>query len=155
MRASWDETWMSVAESVALRSPCVRKYGAVLVSSTNRILATGYNGAPRGLATNPLEVVTDTCADWCDHATSDDPSPCYDDCFSIHAEANALLFCDRAVREGGTLYVTSNPCWTCAKQVANSGVARVVAPFDVQYRDPGRVLAFLERCNLEVTVWGR
>lgn len=144
---------MTVARAVAYRSDCVRQYGAVIVSATNRILSTGYNGAPRGLSPHPLEVVTGTCADWCEHATSDNPSPCYDDCYSIHAEANALAFVDRTLMEGGCAYVTSNPCWMCAKQLANSGISRVVFKRDAEYRSPDKVIDLFQRCGIEVVQW--
>jgi len=42
-RASWDEYFMSIAQVVATRSTCQRKYvGAVLVRNRT-ILSTGYN----------------------------------------------------------------------------------------------------------------
>lgn len=153
MRSTWDQTWMDVAEVVARRSACVRQYGAVIVSASNRILSTGYNGAPRGVHSNPLEVLTGTCVDWCPHATTDNPSPSYDDCFSIHAEANAIAFVDRSAMEGGCIYVTGNPCWMCTKQVANSGIARAVYRIDAQYRQPAKVRHLLERCGIEVIEW--
>ena len=49
-RPSWDEYFMRVAFLVSERSTCLRrKVGAVLVKD-KRILATGYNGAPSGIA---------------------------------------------------------------------------------------------------------
>ncbi|MDL1972667.1 MAG: cytidine deaminase, partial [Deltaproteobacteria bacterium] len=49
-RPSWDEYFMSIARLVAERSTCLRrKVGAILVKE-KRILTTGYNGAPSGLA---------------------------------------------------------------------------------------------------------
>jgi dCMP deaminase len=155
VRASWDQTWMDVARAIALRSPCTRQYGAVIVSSSNRILSTGYNGGPRGLVPTPVLEVRGhgDCRDWCPHATSDNPLPDYGDCFSIHAEANAIAFVDRSAMEGGCIYVTSNPCWMCCKQIANSGVARAVYRVDAQYRQPFQVRHFLERCGIEVVEW--
>jgi deoxycytidylate deaminase len=48
-RPSWDEYFLEMANLVAKRSTCLRRrVGAVLVKD-KRILATGYNGAPRGL----------------------------------------------------------------------------------------------------------
>ena len=48
-RMSWDEYFMRMAHLVAKRSTCLRRQvGAVLVKD-NRVLATGYNGAPKGL----------------------------------------------------------------------------------------------------------
>ena len=48
-RASWDDYFMSIAQVVATRSTCQRKYvGAVLVRNRT-ILSTGYNGSIRGM----------------------------------------------------------------------------------------------------------
>ena len=49
IRPSWDEYFLELADLVASRSTCLRRHvGAVLVRK-ERIIATGYNGAPRGL----------------------------------------------------------------------------------------------------------
>ncbi len=45
---------------------------------------------------------------------------------TIHAEQNLLLFTDRIHREGSTVYVTDQPCWTCANMLANSGIKEIV-----------------------------
>jgi dCMP deaminase len=98
---------MAVADVMALRSPCTRaQVGAVIVDPNDRIVATGYNGAPAGFRVRGLfadeprarRLSVGSCTEWCPHSTTANPSPCYDDCFSIHAEANALMFCDRRER---------------------------------------------------------
>lgn len=164
-RADWDETWLRVAAAVAARSDCVRgQVGAVIVDATNRVVATGYNGPPAHLRADhpyrgdrgPVVRLSASCAADCPRARAAevaDPVG-YTDCISIHAESNALLFCDRRDREDGTLYVTSPVCFTCAKLVANSGVARVVAVADPErsYRDPDRSLALLRASGLRVHV---
>jgi dCMP deaminase len=49
-RPSWDEYFSQLARMVASRSTCIRrKVGALLVKE-ERIVATGYNGAPQGIA---------------------------------------------------------------------------------------------------------
>lgn len=151
MRPSWDETWLSVARSVARRSGCIRdRVGAVIVDHTNRIVATGYNGAPAGYMDGDT-----ACTLGCERAKGmGDLAPDYSDCPSIHAEANALLFCDRREREGGTMYVTSAPCIGCAKLMANSGIARVVIAklvTSVAHRDPMRSIDFMIQCQIDVT----
>lgn len=84
-------------------------------------------------------------------------SPCYDDCVSLHAEANAIAVCDRTQREDGILYTTSHVCWNCAKLIANSGLSSVCYPAkltltsdDVGYRNPDRSYEFLESCGIVV-----
>lgn len=157
-RPTWDETWIAVARDIALRSPCDRdKVGAVIVDRSNRIVDTGYNGPPRGM---PREEAG--CADWCPRAKTGymngEPfpplSPCYDDCLAIHAEPNALLFSDRTRREGGTIYVTSAVCFSCAKLVANSGLDAVVidGTRPAVHRAPHRSIEFMEKCGLTVII---
>lgn len=83
------------------------------------------------------------------------PRESYDDCPSLHAEANALSVCDRSQRSYGTIYVTSIPCMTCAKLIANSGLARVVyretrQGVDRESRGDESPLAFLAECGIVV-----
>jgi len=149
VRPTWDETWMNIADSIARRSRCSRaQVGAVVVSGNQRISSTGYNGPA---ASFPVE---GDCIDWCPRAqglTALDNT--YDQCPSIHAEANALLYVDRSDVEGGTIYVTGACCMSCAKLVSNSGVARVVMKIrDIdKHRRPEDVVTYLEKCNIEVT----
>lgn len=80
-------------------------------------------------------------------------SPDYSDCPSLHAEANALSVCERRVREGGTIYITGDVCFGCAKLVANSGLAEVVVRSDgAAHRMPEQSYGFLEACGLTVII---
>lgn len=82
--------------------------------------------------------------------------PTYDDCPSLHAEANALITSDRSLRIGGTIYVTSHVCMGCAKLIANSGLTRVYVGTRRQdrHREPDNSYAFLRKCGLVVEVHG-
>lgn len=171
-RPSWDATWLQVAAVVAQRSRCSRaQVGAVIVDSTNRIVATGFNGPPRdfrpdpfGDGQGPLEL-----ADPCDGSANPTAPFCvrgrfgstaethlsYEDCPSLHGEANSLLFCDRRLLEGGTIYVSGQVCYACAKLIANSGLARVVMASeatDRSYRSPELALNLLTASGLEVLI---
>ena len=82
-----------------------------------RILATGYNGAPRGIA-HCLDV-------GCLRQQLGVPSgERHELCRAIHAEQNAII--QAAIHgvaiEGSTLYCTHQPCILCAKMIINSGV---------------------------------
>ena len=49
-RPNWDEYFMEMAELARTRTTCLRRgVGAVIVKD-NRVMATGYNGAPAGVA---------------------------------------------------------------------------------------------------------
>lgn len=154
---------MSVAEVMGLRSSCSRaKVGAVIVDPNNRIVATGYNNPPAGFD-RPWENECDGRAGepgFCvrgKYGATEDTVVSYSDCSTIHAETNALMFCDRREREGGTIYVTCAPCLTCAKAVANSGLKRIVwvdhPEFD--YRHIEQTILLLEESGLTITVQDR
>ena len=147
-RANWDTVWMNVALVIATRSECVRdQNGAVIIDSTNRIISSGYNGPPRGQPTGA------GCQVYCERATSTAAPEHYHNCVAIHAEANALLFCDRREIEGGKLYVTSVPCFDCAKLVANSGIKRLIylETSGKMHRNPEKTLEFFKKYGIEVT----
>lgn len=178
-RPSWDETWINVARVVAHRSLCERdKIGAVIVDPRMRIVATGYNGPPSGFTLPDRLTANRPCAEWCPRSATADwiagkppyengedfpkwanagfhgPHPDYSDCPSLHAEANALSVCERFVRENGTIYVTGDICFGCAKLIANSGLARVVIDGvrPAIHRNPARSREFLVTCGLAVVV---
>ncbi len=149
-RPSWDEVWLAVAETVSKRSRCSRaQMGAAIVSHDQHIVATGYNGPA---ATWPE---SGECMNWCDRAKGTAPlDNIYDACPAIHAEANALMYVDRSRSQGGTMYITAPPCTQCAKLISNSGITRVVCRWRKQdsHRDPAKVLEYLEKCMIELTV---
>lgn len=153
LRPSWDLTWMSVAEKLAERSRCEsRGVGAVIVTDDNRPVAVGYNGPPRGLDFP----IYSTCGSWCSRRQNNDQTTSYDNCVTVHAEINALMFADRRDYDGGTLYVTSSICWDCGKAVANSGIARIVCMIDWDrdgHRNPQRTIDFLYDCGIDVDIF--
>lgn len=128
MRPDWDLYFMTIARVVSTRSTCIRRrVGAVLVRE-NRILATGYNGAPSGLR---------HCLDiGCLREEQGVPAgERHELCRGLHAEQNALL--QAAVHgvsiAGATLYVTHHPCVLCAKMLVQAGIKRIV--FGGEYPD--------------------
>lgn len=116
---------MAIAEQVSGRSTCLRRHtGAVLVKD-KRILATGYNGVPSGLA--HCEEVG------CLREQRDIPSGSHHElCRGIHAEQNAVIQAARhgIAIDGSTVYCTHQPCVLCAKILLNAGVV------DIVFRDP-------------------
>lgn len=104
---------MEVARTVATRATCPRaSVGAVLVRE-HRILTTGYNGAPRGVA-HCSEIGCEMVSGHCVRST--------------HAEANAVV--QGALHgvglDGATAYCTHQPCVNCAKLLISAGVVRIV-----------------------------
>lgn len=120
-RPGWDEYFMRMAKLVATRSTCIRRsVGAVLVRD-RRILATGYNGAPHGLA---------HCGEvGCLREQLGVPSgERHELCRGIHAEQNAII--QAAIfgvsTRGSVLYCTTKPCIICTKMLINAGVERFI-----------------------------
>lgn len=154
-RLDWDTSWLLVAGVIARRSRCVRyQTGTVIVDRRNRIVATGYIGPAADFIDAAIDL--EGCASFCERGRlgpTEETRLSYSDCVSIHSELNALLVCDRRDREGGTIYVTSVPCWTCTKAIANSGLARAVV-IDTReehgYRDPQASLEHLQSCGIVV-----
>ncbi len=121
MRPSWDEYFMQIARQVATRSTCLRRSVGAIIVRDKRILSTGYNGAPRGL--EHCEVVG------CMREKLGIPSGQRQEiCRGLHAEQNAIIQAalHGVSTEGGTIYITHQPCITCAKMIINSGIVRVV-----------------------------
>ena len=120
-RPSWDEYFLGITREVARRSTCLRRQvGATLVRD-RRILATGYNGAPSGLAhCEEVGCLREI------HKVP--PGERHELCRGLHAEMNALL--QAAVfgvsTAGATMYTTAHPCSLCAKMLINAGIKRVV-----------------------------
>ena len=120
-RPSWDEYFLEMSKLVAKRSTCLRRsVGAVLVKD-KRILATGYNGAPRGLK---------HCIDiGCMRQKLKIPSgERHELCRALHAEQNALIQASLygISVAGSILYATNQPCVICAKMLINAGIKEIV-----------------------------
>jgi len=125
-RPDWDTYFMSIAQVVASRANCVkRKIGSVIVSD-RRIISTGYNGTPRGVA-NCNEGGCPRCRGAAESGTR------LDECLCSHAEENSITqaaYHGVSVREG-VLYTTFSPCLMCTKMIINAGMREVVyaSPF--------------------------
>lgn len=120
-RPSWDEYFLELAEMVATRSTCLRRHvGAVLVRN-ERIIATGYNGSPRGLG-HCLEI-------GCLREDMQIPSGHrYELCRGVHAEQNAIINAAYygVSTQDAVLYCTNQPCIICARMLINAGISKVV-----------------------------
>lgn len=126
MRKPWERTWLNIALEMASMGTCVRRQvGCVLVNNKNRMLATGFNGTP---------------PKW-PHCSEGNPCPGFDapsgtrldECFSNHAEANAIAEC-RDIWSIDTAYVTTSPCVGCVKALLCTSTRRIV--FLEEYSQP-------------------
>lgn len=134
-RVSKDEYYLDIAEAVADRSTCIRrKYGAVIVKN-DRIIATGYNGAPRG---------EDNCCDLgaCERERLNiSKGERYELCRAVHAEQNAIISASGTEMTGAVMYIAGreangsgyanpSPCLICARLIKNAGIESVIGRID-------------------------
>ncbi|HEY8122834.1 MAG TPA: deaminase [Myxococcota bacterium] len=120
-RPDWDTYFMNIGRVVATRSNCVKRKVAAVITVDRRIIATGYNGTPRGVA---------NCNEGgCPRCNAFGPAGAdLGECLCSHAEENAITqsaYHGVSVR-GATLYTTLCPCLMCTKMIINSGIAEVV-----------------------------
>lgn len=123
-RPSWDEYFLDIAKVVATRADCTRrKVGAVIVKN-NRIISTGYNGAPAGKP----GCLTDGACPRGKLTYEEQPKDVgYANCGSVHAEANAIIYAHQDLRDA-TLYCTDKPCVECEKLITGAGIKTVITP---------------------------
>jgi len=117
IRLTREETLMEIARTMSMRSTCTRAHVGAVIAKEGRIISTGYNGTPPGMA-------------HCKHFVDD--GPCTQ---AIHAETNAIIFAGRygVSCVGADLYVTVSPCLNCANLIIAAGIKSVI--WDSEHRD--------------------
>jgi len=147
-RPSWDTYFLKMAALVAERSTCLRHYVGAVIVKEKRVLATGYNGAVKGLEDclklgcrkNELELKSGFGSE---------------ECRAVHAEQNVIIqAANHGISiKGGTLYCTRPPCKMCSKEIANSGLTEIVSYQD--FGDGGSSKEFLQSCGIKVRILDR
>jgi dCMP deaminase len=114
---TWSRRFLSMAKELSSWSKDPSKQvGAVAVGKNNNILATGYNGFPRGIK---------------DDSRLDVREEKYK--YVVHGEMNCIYnACHNGVSlDGATLYVYGLPvCSDCAKGVIQVGIEKVIMQSD-------------------------
>ena len=130
-RRSKENYYLDIAEAALERSTCLRRqFGAIIVRD-DEIVATGYNGAPRG-----DENCCDVGSCWRDRHNIPHGEQ-YEKCVAVHAEANAIISASRNEMLNSTLYLygfegfdkpieNPEPCIMCNRLIKNAGIERVI-----------------------------
>lgn len=161
-RISKDEYYLGIALAVSKRSTCLKRhYGCVIVND-DIIVATGYNGNPRG---------EENCCDIgaCKRENAARYSG-YENCNAVHAEQNAIIAAQRKNIMGGMAYLACEefkkkhirrigedgrwedaiyyywqeddnpvPCNICLNMLKNAGISRIVNKKGTIYKRVGEV----------------
>jgi dCMP deaminase len=167
MRPTWDEYFLAVMDATALRASCDRGKSACVIVKDNRILATGYVGAPMGIPScdevghqlmKRCEIPVD---DWNDVLyTGLVPNNNFVNsqkftthCIrTVHAEQNAIVNCARngVSTLGSTLYCTMTPCPVCTKLIIQAGIVKVIAKNKYQNDLEARALFGMAQIELVI-----
>lgn len=144
-RMTKKEYYLDIAKAVAQRSTCLKRHYGCIIVKNDEVIATGYNGSPRG---------EENCCDrgTCDRLNKPHNSGDYSDCCSVHAEQNAMLSASRKDMIGSVMYLyceeyyeddfdtdeqeihiedwyeidNPHPCPICYRMLKNSGIKKVV-----------------------------
>ena len=132
-RRSKENYYLDIADAAQERSTCLRRHFGAIIVRDDEIVATGYNGAPRGRQ-NCLDLNV------CLRDKLNIPSgERYELCRSVHAEANAIISAARRDMIGATLYLVgrdaqtgeyypdTTPCAMCRRLIINAGIKQVVS----------------------------
>lgn len=115
-RPNWDQYFMNITREVAARATCPRASVGAVVVKDNRILSTGYNGAPPGKP-HCIDIGCQIVDDHCDR--------------TIHAETNAVTQAARfgTSLDGATMYMWANIdvpiCNKCMQVVEAAGIINI------------------------------
>jgi dCMP deaminase len=117
-KPSFDDIYMNLATSLALRSHCVKAQVGAVLTKDSRVISLGYNGPPAGTHNCDEQWPIEGCP-------RDSKGSCS---LALHAEQNAILYASKNNVEisGSTLYVTLSPCISCARVIFTTGIKRVI-----------------------------
>lgn len=128
-RPSWDEYFLNIAQVVATRGNCTRRQVGMVIVKDNRIVSTGYNGAPSG---EPGCLTDGACPrgrlSLDEHPSYMSGNQDFSNCTALHDAQNAVAYASREDTVGATAYTTDKPCDMCGKLLRAAGVVRVVWP---------------------------
>ena len=131
MKRFQPEFWMEVAEAFATQSSCEKRQVGCLIVKDRHLIAAGVNGTTPG-DSNKCEDEDGNTEHWRVH----------------HAERNALRRVTFQQANAAEVYVTTAPCWECAKELIGYKVKKIYyGTVKEEYED---VLDYLESMGVEV-----
>jgi len=147
-KPDWDKYFMMIAEVVRSRADCLRRQVGAVIVKDKRILATGYNGTP-----NVIKNCTEGGCERCllRHQGKLESGEKEESCICLHAEQNAIIqaaYLGVATKDS-EMYITSNPCSSCAKMIINAGIKRVICRLNHHDKEG---IKLLEKAKVKVEI---
>jgi dCMP deaminase len=141
-RPTMDEVAVEITKIMARRSSCPKRKVGVVITKGGRIISSGYVGAPPGMP---------HCIDEGVGCLLNVEGKCIR---TIHAEQNAIAVASKngISTDGGTLFSTVEPCYSCAKMIIAAGIKRVVYVEEYRKEVPGSSDLF-ESAGIEALHW--
>ena len=127
--------YLGIAKAVSARGTCLRRRFGAIVVKDDRVVSSGYVGAPRGRK-NCCDLGT------CFRMENNIPSgQRYELCRSVHAEMNAIINASKEELEGGVMYLVgvepdgsytpnADCCSMCKRVIINAGIRYVIIATD-------------------------
>lgn len=158
--SKWDTYFLNVCEVIAANSMCMSRHNGAILVRDNSIIATGYNGPPRGVPhcgrdriefdhflrdrmTKTLDP-TFTDIDRCPRkAMGFESGDGLDYCIAAHAEQNCVANAARlgVTTLGSELYMNDQiPCKVCLVILINAGIHSIIVTRLECYDDAGQYL---------------
>lgn len=144
------QVYLNIAKEIASLSNCVSYQVGAIAVKDGRILATGYNGTPKGYKNCSHQFPSYDRNNEEQRAAHHEFSNMYE----VHAEMNLLLFAARSgiCVKGATLYCTTEPCMQCAKNIIQSGIKKIIYSgiYDRNFNIREDINTFYKECGLSV-----
>jgi dCMP deaminase len=172
---TWDSYFLDICKTISTNSKCLsRQIGAIIVKDKS-IIATGYNGPPRGVDSCTMrylnddklieklksevnfgkELIYEQVKDQCPRRVLGfESGKGLEYCDAGHAERNCIV---NAARHGvsvqdGTLYCNCPiPCSPCLIEIINSGIKEVVVTNMSHYDEMGEWL--IKQSDLKIRLF--
>lgn len=144
-RPEWDKYFMMFAMLSASRSSCRHVRAGSVIVLDNRIIGTGYNGAPPNYP---------NCLDT--GCTKEEAGEEYRSslgsglCDGVHAEINALANITPMEHAGFSLYTTIFPCKSCAKTLLANRVDKVVYKRKYEGKETDLAMRMFDKAGISV-----
>jgi len=115
-RISKHEYYMSIAFIASYRSSCLHRNAGAVIVVNDRVVATGYNGAPQHSSIDCEDV--GNCA-------KETGMTCRAE--GLHAESNAIISAalNGIAIKHSVMYTVFSPCFSCCNMIINAGIDRV------------------------------